>query len=178
MKYLALLRGINVGGKSLIKMVELKDALTAAGFENVRTYIQSGNVMFESKENDKEVLSRKLSENIFESFALEVDCVVFTDKQWRDIVQAAPDWWGQDDTWKHNVLVMTSVHDMKRVLEEIGELRTGVEKVETDLGVLYQSISWKDFSKARSGRIASLPIYKQMTVRNYNTSVKLAELLS
>lgn len=175
---MALLRGINVGGKSLIKMADLKVAMTSAGFENVITYIQSGNVIFESKEMSNEILGRKLSEVISKSFSLDVDCIVFTDKRWRDIVNAAPVWWGKDNEWKHNLLVMTSEHDMKQVLEEIGELKVGIERVEVGLGVLYQSISWVDFSKARSGRIASLPIYKKMTIRNYNTSIKLAKLLS
>lgn len=178
MKYLALLRGINVGGKSLIKMADLKEAMTVAGFENITTYIQSGNVMFESDKTDNRQLGKTLAQTIDNSFALHVDCVVFSRKQWLDIVKAAPKWWGKDESWKHNLLVMTSEQNMTQVLEEIGELKIGIEKVEAGNGVLYQSISWNDFSKAKSGRIASLPLYKQMTIRNYNTTVKLAKLLS
>lgn len=175
-QYLALLRGINVGGKSLIKMADLREAMVKDGFKNVSTYIQSGNVIFESAETDKQKLAKKLQKAISSNFNLDVDIVIFGAEQWCDAVKAAPSWWGKDDTWKHNMLVMVT-DDAKNVLTEIGELKPGIEKVEAGLGVVYQSTSWKDFGKTRSGKLASLPIYKKMTVRNYNTSVKLAELL-
>lgn len=60
MKYVAFLRGINVGGNSIVKMLELKEAFIKSGFINVLTYINSGNVIFESDEKDIERIEKKL----------------------------------------------------------------------------------------------------------------------
>ena len=71
MTYIALLRAINVGGNNLIKMADLKLICTKLGFENVRTYIQSGNVAFESIELDKAVLAAKMSAAIAANHGFE-----------------------------------------------------------------------------------------------------------
>ncbi|MBL1421311.1 MAG: DUF1697 domain-containing protein [Alphaproteobacteria bacterium] len=68
MTYIALLRAINVGGNNLIKMADLKVICGELGFENVRTYIQSGNVAFESVETDKVAMGVKMSEAIAASY--------------------------------------------------------------------------------------------------------------
>lgn len=175
--YLALLRGINVGGKSLIKMADLKTALAEAGFKNVSTYIQSGNVIFGSSADDKLVIAKKIAKTIKASFDLTVDVIVLTADEWKAIIKAAPKWWGKDTSWKHNMIVMTSEFDMKEVMEIIGELKPEIEKIEPGLGVLYQSLSLEKFGRTTSGKIASNPIYKHMTIRNYNTATKLVTLL-
>lgn len=70
--YISLLRGINVSGKNMIKMAELEKALTATGFLNLRTYIQSGNVAFEYEENEPGKVSEMVSDTIKERFNLVV----------------------------------------------------------------------------------------------------------
>lgn len=175
--YLAFLRGINVGGNSLIKMADLKDALSAAGLQEVRTYIQSGNVIFASEGTDKAQLGAHISETIQQRFALQVDVVVFTKAEWEHIIAAAPAWWGKDKTWKHNMLIMTKPHDMSKVIQAIGELKPDIEAVQPGMGVVYQSMSFQQFGKTTTGKLASNPIYKQMTIRNYNTATKLLSLL-
>lgn len=74
-KYIALLRGINVGGKNLIKMNDLKQLFKSMDFENVRTYIQSGNVIFESAEKNESTIAKKLERSLLEQF--EDDVLVF-----------------------------------------------------------------------------------------------------
>lgn len=175
--YLALLRGINVGGNTLIKMTDLKEALETANFENVRTYIQSGNVIFDSKENNKQKLGIQISECIYSNFKYSVDVIVFSDQEWKDIIVAAPKWWGKDSSWKHNLLVMTRQSDTKQLLTQIGILKPEIEKVLPGMGVLYQSVSFEKFGRTTSGKLASNPIYKQMTIRNFNTATKIAALL-
>ena len=176
--YLALLRGINVGGNSLISMPLLREALSGAGLENVRTYIQSGNVLFTSTNSDRQELSRIIHECIRSNFQLDVAVVIFTSDEWQDIINDAPKWWGVDPDWKHNILALLPPISSLETVEAIGALRPDIESVAAGNGVVYQSMSFKLFGRTTSGKLAANPIYKKMTVRNYNTATKLLVLLN
>ena len=176
--YLALLRGINVGGKAMIKMADLKTALEAAGLSDVRTYIQSGNVLFSAETADTDELVAKIAGVIQSSFGLQVDVVVFTKAAWQAIIAAAPKWWGVEKTWKHNLWVMIKPYDTQEVKAAIGQLKPEIEKMVFGTDVLYQSMSFEKFGQTTTGKIISSPVYKNMTIRNFNTATKLAALLS
>ena len=176
--YVAFLRGINVGGKSLIKMAALKECLVAHGFADVRTYIQSGNVIFHSNSSDKHALGNKITSAIKDTFDFSTTVAIFSHDEWKEIIKSAPEWWGKDSAWKHNILIMTEGYDTKLAMAELGELKPDIEQVTPGSGVLYQSISWQYFGRGRSGKIASMPLYKKMTVRNFNTATKLLDLLA
>jgi uncharacterized protein (DUF1697 family) len=175
--YLAFLRGINVGGNALIKMADLKTWLADAGLQAVRTYIQSGNVLFESDTTDKLALAKTIERAIESHSKLDVKVVVFTKKEWQDIIAAAPKWWGKQPEWKHNLLIMLPPFDMPEVVKLYGQLKPDIEALQPGLGVLYQSISFQDFGRTTAGKLAANPIYKTMTIRNYNTAQKLLALL-
>lgn len=174
--YLAFLRGINVGGKGLIKMTELKASLEASGLSDVQTYIQSGNVIFRS-DLTKKKSAELITATIDRAFKLTVAVAVFRQDEWRDIIASAPSRWGNDNTRKHNLLIMIEPSDVDATIAAIGQLKPGIEAIEPGRGVIYQSISWAKFGQTTSGKLASNPIYKQMTIRNYNTAVKLAALV-
>lgn len=176
-RYLALLRGVNVGGKSLVSMAFLKEALTRADFVDVHTYIQSGNVIFSSDNSNTDQLALDIQACIRRCFGLEVAVVVFSTDDWRYIIEAAPSWWGTDITWKHNLLVMIKPFNMDEVVAAIGQLKPGIEMIEPGDGVLYQSMSRALYGRTTTGKLASNPIYKQMTARNYNTVTKLLGLM-
>jgi len=76
MKYLALLRGINVSGHNIIKMDALKNTLQSIGFENVETYIQSGNVFIETDDESRFSVGFKIKQEIFKTFGHEVPIIV------------------------------------------------------------------------------------------------------
>ncbi len=176
MQYVAFLRGINVGGNALIKMADLRDVLSA-DLQNVRTYIQSGNVLFEADSSDKKQLARMFSDSINKHFKLKVEGAIFTSAEWRKVIAAAPDWWGKDTTWKHNILIMIEPFNMADVVEAYGELKPEIEALKPGVGVLYQSLSFDKFGRTTGGKLASNPIYKKMTVRNFNTANKILNLL-
>ncbi|MGK7371429.1 MAG: DUF1697 domain-containing protein, partial [Candidatus Halalkalibacterium sp. M3_1C_030] len=75
-RYIALLRGINVGGHRKIKMDDLKVMLDLAGLENISTYIQSGNVIFDTEINDRAKLSELISEQIKDTFGYDVPVII------------------------------------------------------------------------------------------------------
>lgn len=87
---IALLRSVNVLGKNMIKMPELSMAFEKAGFRNVRTYIQSGNVIFESGEASGELLAGKITELITRKFGLTIQVVVITPEELANIVALNP----------------------------------------------------------------------------------------
>jgi uncharacterized protein (DUF1697 family) len=87
--YIALLRGINVGGNNMIKMAELKRVLQDAGLDRVQTYIQSGNVLFES-EDGAEPLRRRIEHEILEALGKKVDVVLRTSAQLQRIIADVP----------------------------------------------------------------------------------------
>jgi uncharacterized protein (DUF1697 family) len=177
-KYLALLRGVNVGGKGLIPMADLCVALSDAGLADVQTYIQSGNVIFSSDVNDTDKLAALIAATITKHFKLDIGVAVFSQAQWAHVISVAPAWWGKDVEWKHNLLILLKPYDMDDVVAAVGQLKPDIEAMEPGEGVLYQSMSLKLFGRTTTGKINSSPIYKKMTVRNYNTANKLVSLLS
>lgn len=89
-KYIAFLRGINVGGHKIIKMKELAESLTDAGYTNVKTYIQSGNVILETAKKSNNVIANEISKVILKAFGHEVETMVRTQKEVEDIIKKAP----------------------------------------------------------------------------------------
>lgn len=175
-RFLALLRGVNVGGKTMLKMADLKQALESDGFLSVSTYIQSGNVFFTSEATNTQMFCVQLTKSIEHHFGLHVDVVVYSKDQWQRIITNAPSWWGTDDTRKHNLLALIEPFDINKVIDAIGVLKPDIEAIEPGEGVIYQSLSLMSFGKTTSGSLARSPLYKKMTVRNYNTATKLLSL--
>ena len=94
MKYIVLLRGINISGKNKISMNELKAGLEKIGFENVSTYLNSGNAIFQSEIDNKEVIKENIQRMIKERFNLEIPVYVTTASELEDILKHTPEWWG------------------------------------------------------------------------------------
>jgi uncharacterized protein (DUF1697 family) len=88
--YISILRGINVSGKNLIKMAALKEALEKAGFKNVKTYIQSGNIVFQDSEKDASKIEQKITNLIADDFGLKVPVIVRNTKEWEDVIKHNP----------------------------------------------------------------------------------------
>lgn len=175
-RYLALLRGVNVGGKNLLKMSELVAAMTEDGFVDVKSYINSGNVLFSAQPSKN--LSTRVMMSIKRHSGLDVDVVVFTADEWLQIVKDAPKKWGKDPDYRHYLFVMLPSVQPKQIVEAVGPLKPDIESLAVGSNVLYQSALLKELTKAVSSRIAGNPLYKKMTIRNSNTAIKLAALLS
>lgn len=175
-RYIALLRGVNVGGNNKVTMKDLVAAMTEDGFVDVKSYINSGNVLFSSTSSKD--LEKKVAVSIKRHSKLDIDVVVVSAERWIAIVKEAPKMWGKQEGWKHNIVVMIPPATPQQMLHEVGELRPEYESLATGDGVVYQSISLKYFGRARSGALVGKPLYKKMTIRNYNTAIKLAGLLT
>ena len=88
--YISLLRGINVGGHKRIKMDQLRASFEALGFESVKTYIQSGNVVFKSGKTSPAALSKKIEAKILKDFGFPVSVMTRTADELRNIVASNP----------------------------------------------------------------------------------------
>ena len=175
MRYVALLRGINVGGNTIIKMAELRDCVAALGHADVRTYIASGNVLFESSERSGVKLDAAFERAIDNRFSLPVRVVVRSAAEMRRIVAAIPERWIGADELRVTVAFLLRGNDARSVARTL-QPKDGTDEVVTAPGALAWAI--RRDAITRSGlRLVGTPAYKQMTLRNLNTTLKLAELL-
>lgn len=171
--YVALLRGINVGGKHTISMTELKHLFEELGFSNVKTYINSGNVVFEGKNPDAE----KISTVIEKTFGFPVPIVVLSANDFKKIAQKIPHKWQNNTEQKTDILFLWPDFDNNAVLAS----EPFVEGVD-ELLYISDALIWHILKKQQNksymqkGFIGS-NLYKNMTARNVNTVRKLVDLL-
>lgn len=170
--YIALLRGINVGGKNKIKMTELKHLFERMGFSRVKTYINSGNVLFKSQENE-ETLVRQFEDEIERTFFLSIKVVLRTSNELVEIIASCP--------YKGDV-----AQDGKNV--NIGFMndapsQEGIDRVSTykdidDFQVLGREIHLLFHQSVGDSKLAKnlQKLSGTVTVRNWNTINKLANL--
>lgn len=175
MKFIALLRGINVGGKNRVAMPELRDCFESAGFTNVFTYINSGNVMFESTEKNTATLAKVCEAAIEKQFGFHVICSVIAAHELLDAVAHAPAWWNNGDA-KHNAIFVIAPKTANEIMTEVGEAKTEYERVAAYHPIIFWSAPLKTFGRTRYSKIVGTKAYQSITIRNANTTMKLAEL--
>ena len=174
--YVALLRGINVGGRNIVPMADLRTAFEEAGFGAVGTYIQSGNVLFESDE-PRASLEHRVESLIESRFGMTLVVVVRSRRQLRNVVEGAPDGFGASpDTHHSDVIFLKAPLSSRQALRAV-ERRDGVDLAWPGAGVLYFSRLSERLTQSRMGRIASTPQYQRMTIRNWRTTTRLLSLL-
>ncbi len=172
-KYIALLRGINIGGRNKIPMPQLKELFQELGFFEVVTYINSGNVVFNCENQDVNELIKICEAAIVEQFALNIPVAIIPAKELAEVMKHAPEWWDQDkDSIHYTIFVLPSV-SVAEVYEAVGEIKPEYEQVTHHGRVIFWSAPAKTFSKARWSKIASSAVNNHVTIRNANTANKL-----
>ena len=174
--HLALLRGINVGGNNLVRMEELKACLTEAGLGDVRTFIASGNVLFASRTSSTAVLEAKIEKALEASFGRPIAVVVLERSALAAVVERAPKGFG-GASFKNNVLFCKRPLTAARALAAVTP-KPGVDTATAANGVLYFATLKAKAPRSSLSRLVSTPEYKLLTIRNWNTTVKLHELFS
>jgi uncharacterized protein (DUF1697 family) len=175
MMYVALLRGINVGGNTLIKMADLRECVSALGHESVSTYIASGNVIFESRERSGSRLGQQLERAIEKHFALPVRVVVRSARELHRIADGIPREWLDAPELRVTVAFLLRGNDARAIARTL-KPKPGIDEVVTAPGALIWAIR-RDALTRTGLKLVGTPVYKQMTLRNLNTTLKLAELL-
>lgn len=175
-RYVALLRGINVGGKNLIGMKDLRAAMEQHGYGNVSTYIQSGNVLFETDAPAK-TLETEIEAVLEQTFKLPLVVVVRSHRQLKSVVDKAPKGFGADpDTYYSDAVFLKAPLTATQVMPLV-ELRDGVDQAWPGTGVVYFARLGEQRTKSKMSKIVAKPEYKRMTIRSWTTTVKLLDLL-
>jgi uncharacterized protein (DUF1697 family) len=177
-KYVALLRGINVGGKNKVPMAGLKKCLEELGFSDVATYIASGNVIFESDKGSEEI-NAQIEQALPKSFKLEsklVKVLVLSRNQLQAIITKKPKGFGEQPEKYHSDAIFLMGIDSAQAMEVFNP-REGVDKVWPGDGVIYSQRLSSLRTKSRLSKIMGTPAYKSMTIRSWQTTTKLLEIL-
>lgn len=168
MVYVALLRGINVGGSNKIGMPALKASLEASGLRNVSTYINSGNVIFEDTQHSKAELAALSQETIARCFSLEIMVQVRSLADFETMMATLPGDWRNDEKMKCDVLFLGDAIDNSRLLETL-QTKLGMDTVLYVPGALLWSVAKKHLTRSGLLKLVGTETYRQMTVRNVNT---------
>jgi len=176
-RYVALLRGINVGGNNLIKMLDLRSSFARMGFSDVETYIASGNVVFSSKQSNKAKLTKTIEEALSDAFSYESRVVVVSGSEMERVVTQAPKGFGGDAAqYRYDVLF---VREPLTTSEALGDVKPtpGVDTAHAGDHALYFRRLISKAAQSNLNKLVQRASYKNITVRNWNTTMKLFSML-
>ena len=176
-RYVALLRGINVGGNNLIKMIELRSSFAEMGFSDVETYIQSGNVIFSSKLKNKAKLTAMIEEALSEAYNYESKVVVVTASEMERVVTQAPKGFGKDPVaYRYDVIFVREPVKTSEALKDV-PTAPGVDDIAAGDHALYFRRLANEAAQSKLSKLVQRPVYKSLTIRNWNTTMKLLHLV-
>jgi uncharacterized protein (DUF1697 family) len=175
MKYVALLRGINVGGNAKVEMPRLKAVIEKLGGQEVRTYINSGNVVFRDERKAGE-LEKLIGDAIEKEFKLKVPVILRDQKNIDMLCAKIPDDWTNDKQQKTDVLFLWHEIDSEELLKKV-VTNPEIEKVVYLPGALVWNIGREHIKPGAGLKLVKSDIYPKMTIRNINTVRKLNHLM-
>jgi uncharacterized protein (DUF1697 family) len=177
--YLALLRGVNVGGKNKLAMSALSERLTDLGLDDVSTVLATGNVLLRSSKPAR-TLGQQIESVLVEDFGLRqepVKVLVLTAAQVKAVVEDKPDHFGDEpDTYYCDAIFLIGISASSAMTAF--NPREGVDRVWPGDGVIYSQRLSAQRTKSRLSTVMSSPLYKSMTIRSWSTTVKLNNRLS
>ena len=180
MEYVALLRGINVGGNNKVVMSELRAQIAAAGFGHVRTYINSGNLLFEAEDQaSREDVAQAVEDILARHYYFPIRLALLTAQDYLVQLDELPDWW-HGEVARRDALFYTRGLDRHHVRERIEAMELGDEAVHFgEHAVFWGKFDEKSFLKtAYHKRLLREEFYRQVTIRSGSTVEKIAALLS
>ena len=176
MIYVALLRGINVGGNNLVDMKKLKTTFESIGFRNVVTYINSGNIIFEELTERLDTIVTAAETAIRRDFQLDVKVLVRDYDNIDTICRELPHGWVKNDSMRTDVMFLWEKYDSPEVLEKLKI--SMVDNVRYMPGAILWNVEGKDYSKSGMTKLVGTDLYRNMTIRNVNTVRKIHQIMS
>lgn len=180
MEYVALLRGINVGGNNKVVMSELREQVAAGGFGHVRTYINSGNLIFEAEDDaSHEDVAQRVEDLLASRYDFPIRVALLTAQDYLEELHNLPDWW-HGKVARRDALFYTRGLDRHYVRERIEAMELGDEAVHFgEHAVFWGKFHEKEFLKtAYHKRLLREDFYSQVTIRSGSTVEKIAAILS
>jgi len=174
--FIALLRGINVGGHNKIAMPDLRASFERRGFQNVATYINSGNILFGSNFGEEET-SVACEALLLEDFRLNIPVCLITAAELTKSLAHAPPWWNQGSNTRHDAIFVLAPMTAKEICARVGPPREGYEQIDYCGRVIFWSAPLATYSRTRWSKITKdQTAYRAITVRSANTALRLARL--
>lgn len=177
MMYLALLRGINVGGKNKMAMPRLKRTFEEAGLTDVTTYINSGNVIFKDSRRKPSTITSVLEKAIEQDFGFHIKVLLRDQMAIMKTIKALPDNWTNDKTMRCDVLFLWERFDRKDILKGL-KIKPDLEDVVYVPGAIIWRVDRANVNRSGLRNLVGSDLYKGMTIRNCNTVRKVAELMA
>ena len=177
-RYVALLRGINVGGKNKLVMAELKKEMITLGFTEVVTYLNSGNLIFFSDLEDKKIIATRISNQIKSSFQLDIPVYIILQNELKELLEHAPNWWddGDKEIYDNLIFILPPLF-CEKICEELGEPNAAYEKVFGYEETIFWSFIRKEHQKTNWwSRTARVNVKNHLTIRTANTIKKIVTL--
>lgn len=175
MRYVALLRGINVGGRNKVEMRRLASMFESIGATGVRTYINSGNVVFDHRRSRRRLVD-DLEAAMLDEFGFEVRLVLRTAEEITALAAAIPAAWVEDKVMRCYVMFLWDEVDDPTVLERL-TIKDGMDDVVHEPGAIVWRVDRDVLTRSGMMRLPSDDLYKKMTIRNVNTVRKLATMV-
>lgn len=178
MKYIVLLRGVNISGKNKVSMPKLKQLLEENNYQNVSTYLNSGNIIIESNINNKELIIENISKIIEFNFNIKIPIYIMTVPELEDILNNSPSWWGTTNKEIYdNLIFIIPPTTYEEVYNTIGSPKENVDQIEEYHNTIFWSFVLKDYRKSTWWiKTASTSITNKITIRTANTMKKLLQL--
>lgn len=174
--FVALLRGVNVGGNNMISMRSLKESFETLAFKHVTTYINSGNVVFKVKEDDARKLERKIEQMLSRDYQLNSKVVVRSLSEMAKLVKSLPRTWDGDSRRRYNVIFLRHSIDSEKILDDL-PAKSDSEEVVYRPGTILWSAQISELNRTIMLKLSSRKIFQDMTIRNLNTTKKLYDLM-
>ncbi|WP_423783557.1 DUF1697 domain-containing protein [Eubacterium callanderi] len=147
-RYIAFLRGVNISGKNKVPMTRLKNEFEKLEYKEVKTYLNSGNVIFSSDKNNIKSITKQIVTIIKKQFSLDIPIFVIEKEELEDILRNAPDWWGNKDKEIYdNLIFIMPPTTFVDVFSEIGEAKEKLEKILNYKEAIFWSFSRKNYQK-------------------------------
>ena len=176
MKYIVLLRGINISGKNKISMNELKEELLKGNYENVLTYLNSGNIILKSNKSEKDI-SDDVNKIIINKFNIDIPVYVIKLEELNDILDNSPKWWGtkNKDIYDNIIFIMPPTK-VEEVIDVVGKPSENIDQIKVYKDVIFWSFDLKNYRQSNWWiKTASTSITNKITIRTGNTIKKLIE---
>ena len=176
--YVILMRGINVGGKNKVPMSQLKSVLEDQGFENVVTYIQSGNVILQSK-LAAATIEQRIEKTLPSAFTLDsslIKVLALSADELEAVIDRKPKSFGDHPDKYHSDAIFLIGIDSAKTMTAF-DPREGVDTAWPGDGVIYHQRLSAMRTKTRLNKMMASPLYKSMTIRSWGTTMKLLELV-
>ena len=177
-RYIALLRSVNISGRNKVPMAELKQCFEALNFVKIRTYLNSGNVIFSSAETDAAAMTDRIEGMLQRQFGLEIPVFVLPQENLADILTHAPNWWGTGNKAIYdNLIFILPPATFAEVYREIGAPKEGLEQILAYRASVFWSFSQTEYQKTNWWpKTASLPVGGKLTIRTANTLRKIVQM--